>query len=74
MSTGSLTILLIAFAVVCAVWGRSRIRARRRWRSALDSFARLQMSDESPARLLYESQASLTESGFRTAVRQTVTG
>ena len=47
MPFGSLTIFVVAFAVVGALWGRARIRARRRWRSAIDSFARLQMTHES---------------------------
>ncbi len=74
MSIGSLTIFLIAIAVVGALWGSSRLRARRRWKSAIDSFADLQMIHEPPARFLYESQASLSDSGFRSRERQTITG
>lgn len=75
MSIGSLTFFLIAFAVVGAFWGRSRVRARRRWKSAIDSFAELQLIHEPPARFLYESQAGLAaEPVFRSRERQTITG
>ena len=74
MSIGALTIFLIAFGVVGAFWGSSRVRARRRWKSAIDSFAELQMIHEPPARFLYESQASLAEPVFRSRERQTITG
>jgi hypothetical protein len=74
MSIGSLTIFLIAVGVVGAFWGSSRVRARRRWKSAIDSFAELQMIHEPAARFLYESQASLAEPVFRSRERQTITG
>jgi hypothetical protein len=74
MPVGSLTVFLIAFAVVGAVWGQARFRARRRWRSAIDSFARLQMNYESSSELPRSSQITLAEPAFRPHQRQTITG
>jgi hypothetical protein len=36
----------IAVAIVGAVWRRSRVRAKRRWKAALERFAELQMDHE----------------------------
>jgi hypothetical protein len=43
-------IAVIAAALFAIVWRRSRVRARRRWRAALDSFAELQIEHEPPQR------------------------
>ena len=42
----------LVLAVVGGFWRRSRIRARRRWRAALDAFARLQIDREKATKAL----------------------
>jgi hypothetical protein len=74
MPIGSLTIVLIAVAILGAVWGQARIRARRRWKLAIDTFARLQMSHESPTQFSRSAQITLAEPAFRSREPQTVTG
>jgi hypothetical protein len=39
-----------ALAILGGVWWRSRLRARRRWQAALDTFAKLQVTRETPRR------------------------
>jgi hypothetical protein len=74
MSIGSLVSFGIALVVVGAVWGQARFRARRRWKAAIDTFARLQMNHEPRPPLLRSGQVSSAEPGFRSRERQTVTG
>jgi hypothetical protein len=47
--------LVAAFAMLVilgSAWRRSRVRAQRRWKAALETFAQLQLNRDTPRRIL----------------------